>query len=176
MNPNIPVRRFHLDPKIPVVVLPGSDWSFQVLTRVPYLYKVEAQKGTSLEVLIVLECIRTRQVVCRSRVSEEGIDLGRKRSWQLFKWRMLLSKREAWMKKKVVLAKWGKSRVIRKSLMGWKLNIRGLSLASDTSFPLTAKQGTYAKFLLMPPLSFLSNHDTYKKPFSKYIDWGINLT
>ena len=31
-----------LDPNIPVVVLPGTDWSFQVLTRVPFLRQTEA--------------------------------------------------------------------------------------------------------------------------------------
>ena len=28
---------FHLDPNIPIVGLPGADWSFWVLSRVPYL-------------------------------------------------------------------------------------------------------------------------------------------
>ena len=37
----------------PVVVLPGTDWSFQVLAQVPYLWQAEAQK-ICLELLFVL--------------------------------------------------------------------------------------------------------------------------
>ena len=33
-----------LDPHIPIVVLPGTDWCFQVLTRVPYLWQAEEPK------------------------------------------------------------------------------------------------------------------------------------
>ena len=34
----------HLDPKIPIMVLPGTIWSFQVLNRVLYLWQHEAPK------------------------------------------------------------------------------------------------------------------------------------
>ena len=33
-----------MDPNVPIVVLPGTDWSFQVLTWVPYLWQAEAPK------------------------------------------------------------------------------------------------------------------------------------
>ena len=34
----------HLDPNIPIMVLPGTDWSFEALTRVPCLWQAEAPK------------------------------------------------------------------------------------------------------------------------------------
>ena len=34
----------HLDPNMPVMMLPDTIWSFQVLNRVPYLWQAEAPK------------------------------------------------------------------------------------------------------------------------------------
>ena len=33
----LPLKEFYLDPKIPIMVLPGTIWSFHVLNRVLYL-------------------------------------------------------------------------------------------------------------------------------------------
>ena len=38
-----------MDPKIPIVVLPGTIWSFQVLNRVLYLWQPEAPKKGALK-------------------------------------------------------------------------------------------------------------------------------
>ena len=49
----------HPAPKIPIMVLLGTIWSFQVLNRVLYLWQPEAPKRFS-EVLFFLECGRPR--------------------------------------------------------------------------------------------------------------------
>ena len=40
----IGISLVHLDPKIPIMVLPGTIWSFQVLNKVFYLWQPEAPK------------------------------------------------------------------------------------------------------------------------------------
>ena len=50
-----------LDPYIPIAVLPGTDWSFQVLPQVPYLWQAEVPipvlEGTSCSSIVSSFCM-----------------------------------------------------------------------------------------------------------------------
>ena len=64
------IYKILLGPNTPVVVFPGANWSFQVLTRVPYVFDKLKQKKC-LEVLLLLECIYLHTVtiaVCLSPI------------------------------------------------------------------------------------------------------------